>query len=175
MSGIVTVAEPPLASLIITEPPCLLTVSVSPVTVLIVCPSVRSAALKLPCTTWYDRILANCVFIDGFIKSVSVAEGNLLNAALVGANTVNGPAPLARSARPAATRAFNNVEWSDDKPALAARSLPVEVPIDEPDEDDMLPLAPDVPDMDDIPLVAVCEVDVADPVVCERGVVVVPL
>ena len=136
-------------------------------------------------------MLANCVFIDGFIKLASVAEGNLLNAALVGANTVNGPAPLARSAKPAATSAFSSVECSDDKPALAARSLPVEVPIDEPD-DDILPLAPDVPDvddipllpdiddvplvpdMDDIPLVPDCEVDIVDPVVCERGIVVLP-
>ena len=50
---------------------------------------------------------------------------------------------------------------------------------DVPDIDDV-PLAPVmddiplVPDMDDIPLVPVCELDIVDPVVCERGVVVVP-
>ena len=134
----------------------------------------------------------------------------MLKAALVGAKTVNGPVPLARSARPAATRALSSVECSDDKPALAAKSLPVEPPIipDEedilPDDDDMpdvpvcepddivpeefdipdvpviddIPLVPDmddvplVPDIEDIPLVPVCELDMVDPVVCERGVVV---
>lgn len=102
------------------------------------------------------------------------------------------------------------MECSDDRPALAAKSLPVEPPIipDEedilPDDDDIpdvlvcepgdivpeefdipdvpviddIPLVPDiddvplVPDMEDIPLVLVCEPDIVDPVVCERGVVV---
>ncbi|GAB3641465.1 hypothetical protein GCM10027423_21010 [Spirosoma arcticum] len=84
------------------------------------------------------------------------------------------------------------MECSDDKPALAAKSLPVEPPI-VPDDEDMLPEdddmpdvpvwepgdivpeefdIPDVPVIEDIPLVLVCELDIVDPVVCERGVVV---
>lgn len=143
---------------------------------------------------------ANCAFIDGFIRSVNVAEGSLLKAALVGAKTVNGPVPLAWSARPAATRAFSSVECSDDKPALVAKSLPVEPPI-VPDEEDILPDdddipdapvcepgdivpeefdIPDVPVIDDIPLVPdiddvplVPDIDAMPLVlVCERGVVV---
>ena len=41
-----------------------------------------------------------------------------------------------------------------------------------------IPLAlPDVPVpvIDDVPLVPFCELDIVDPVVCERGVVVLPL
>ena len=104
----------------------------------------------------------------GLSKLVSVAGGSLLKAALVGANTVNGPASLARSAKPAATSALSSVEWLDDKPALAAKSLPVEVPIDDDDGD--------------MPLVPVWEVDIVDPGLdivdpdaCERGIVVLPV
>lgn len=34
---------------------------------------------------------------------------------------------------------------------------------------------PLVPDVDDMPLVPVCELDIVDPVVCERGMVLLPL
>ena len=46
---------------------------------------------------------------SGFSSSSSVPAGSLANASSVGANTVNGPAPLSVSTSPAACSAFASV------------------------------------------------------------------
>lgn len=60
-----------------------------------------------------------------------------------------------------------------DVPVCERGAIPpeeVDIP-DVPDIEDV----PLVPDIDDIPLVPVCELDIVDPVVCERGIVLLPL
>src|SRR6201994_4706299 len=108
----VTVEEPPLASTIITESPDFLTVSSSPSTVFSFLPSVRSDASSLPGTTWYVRILVRVALFSGLTRLSTVPAGSLPKAALVGANTVNGPLPSSVVTRPAAFTAATSVVWS---------------------------------------------------------------
>ena len=49
--------------------------------------------------------------------------GSAAKAALVGANTVNGPGPLSVSTRPAALTAATSVVWSFELTALSMMSL----------------------------------------------------
>src|SRR5436309_10976764 len=110
--AIVTVEEPPLASTIITLSPECFTVSSSPSTVFSFLPSVRLEASSLPGTTWYVRILVSVGLLSGFTSVSTVPAGSLPKAALVGANTVNGPFPSSVSTRPAAFTAATRVVWS---------------------------------------------------------------
>ena len=58
------------------------------------------------------------------LSSVStVPAGSASNAALVGANTVNGPGPFSVSTRPAALTAATSVVWSLELTALSMMSL----------------------------------------------------
>src|SRR5262249_11364403 len=63
-------------------------------------------------TTWQVRILVSCALFSGFSRVSTVPAGSLLNAALVGANTVKGPSPDNVSTRPAAFTAATSVVWS---------------------------------------------------------------
>lgn len=56
-----------------------------------------------------------------------------------------------------------------DVPVCERGAIPPEE-VDVPDIEDV----PLVPDIDDIPVVPVCELDIVDPVVCERGIVLLP-
>src|SRR5580698_4853189 len=58
------------------------------------------------------------------LSSVStVPAGSFANAALVGANTVNGPGPFSVSTNPAAFTAATSVVWSAEFTALSIMSL----------------------------------------------------
>ena len=59
------------------------------------------------------------VFAVRLKKDIDQPLGSLANAASVGANTVNGPAPFSASARPAASRAVARVS---NEPAETAVS-----------------------------------------------------
>src|SRR5579864_2541787 len=60
---------------------------------------------------------------SGFSSVSTVPAGSLANASLVGAKTVNGPAPLSVSTRPAAFTAATRVVWSAELTALSIMSL----------------------------------------------------
>jgi len=60
---------------------------------------------------------------SGFTKDSTVPLGNLANASLVGANTVNGPALLRVYTNPAAFTAATKVVWSAEFTALSTISL----------------------------------------------------
>jgi hypothetical protein len=57
----------------------------------------------------------------------TVPAGNAANAALVGANTVNGPGPLSVSTSPAALTAATSVVWSFELTALSMMSLSADI------------------------------------------------
>src|SRR6202044_4069909 len=56
--------------------------------------------------------LVSVALFSGLSRLSTVPAGNLANAALVGANTVNGPGPDSVSTRPAAFTAATSVVWS---------------------------------------------------------------
>jgi len=56
--------------------------------------------------------LVSFSLFSGFTKSSTVPAGSLSKAALVGANTVNGPALLNAVTKSAAFTAATNVVWS---------------------------------------------------------------
>ena len=70
-------------------------------------PSVRSVDKTDPETTWYSKISASSPV--GSSKSSSTNVPSAANAASVGANTVNGPAPERSSSNSAAITAASNV------------------------------------------------------------------
>src|ERR1700722_20664794 len=57
-------------------------------------------------------MVVSCALFSGFTSVSTVPAGSLLKAALVGAKTVKGPAPLRVSTRPAALTAATRVVWS---------------------------------------------------------------
>src|SRR6478735_2628384 len=60
---------------------------------------------------------------SGLSRVSTVPAGNAAKAALVGANTVNGPGLLSVSTRPAALTAATSVVWSLELTALSTMSL----------------------------------------------------
>src|SRR5580698_5514166 len=60
---------------------------------------------------------------SGFSNVSTVPAGSLAKASLVGAKTVNGPAPFRVSTRPAAFTAATRVVWSAELTALSMMSL----------------------------------------------------
>jgi hypothetical protein len=56
--------------------------------------------------------LTKSAFLSAFKRPSTVPEGNFSNAALVGANTVKGPALLKASTKPPALTAVTKVVWS---------------------------------------------------------------
>ena len=88
-------------------PSFLLIVMLSPFTWPMLCPSCSISSLNTPTETWYCKILIRSSFFSGFNKPSTVPAGNFSNAALVGANTVNGPALLKASTSSAALTAAN--------------------------------------------------------------------
>ena len=94
-----TVTTPPLTE-IVTSDPSTVFASVSLTT---------SLAMTLPGTTWYVKTLTSWSLFSGFNSFSTVPAGSFSNAALVGANTVNGPLPERVSARPAALTAATSV------------------------------------------------------------------
>src|SRR6056297_740511 len=77
----------------------------------------RSLESALPLMTWYFRISASCWRFSSANRNCTVAVGSLLNAASVGAKTVNGPLVSNVCARPAA---FSAVSSSVKLPALSS-------------------------------------------------------
>ena len=63
-------------------------------------------------TTWCNKISVNCGISAS--KAVTVPAGNKLNAASVGANNVNGPAPDKVPSNAQASIATFNVVWSGE-------------------------------------------------------------
>src|SRR5271165_4454517 len=57
-------------------------------------------------------MLVSVPLFSGLTRLSTVPAGNLPKASLVGANTVNGPAPCSVSTRPAAFTAATSVVWS---------------------------------------------------------------
>jgi len=59
--------------------------------------------------TWYFKMSTSLALFSGFIKFANVPAGRALKASFVGAKTVNFPAELKVSAKPAATTAETKV------------------------------------------------------------------
>ncbi len=85
--------------------------------------AIRSVLVTAPGTTWYVRIRVRSAFFSGLSSPSTVPLGSAENAALVGANTVNGPAPFSVSTSPAALTAATRVVWSLELTALSMMSL----------------------------------------------------
>ena len=103
-------------------PPATLIVIFLPLTVFTL-PGLTSAAMTLAATTWYARIAASFSLFSGLRRVSTVPFGSFANAALVGANTVNGPSPLKVSTRPAAVTAATSVEKSSLPAAMPTMVL----------------------------------------------------
>merc|ERR1719181_950759 len=89
------------------------TVSSPPSSVLIFWPSVRLPdATAAPAATWYLSSVCSDALFAGSSSASSTAFGTAANAALVGANTVSGPAPDNAPARSPAVTAVTRVERS---------------------------------------------------------------
>ena len=82
-----------------------------------------SADVALAAATWQARIVASCALFSGFSRVSTVPAGSFSNAALVGAKTVNGPAPSSVSTRPAACTAATRVVWSLELTAFSTMFL----------------------------------------------------
>ncbi len=100
-----------IASLIITFPPVMVTVTSCPNNVSSICPSERSVDIAAPDTTWYNNTSASAP-VGSASKASSTPIGKLLKAASVGANTVKGPAAERSSSNSAAITAVSKVVWS---------------------------------------------------------------
>jgi len=119
MSACVTVA-----SLILTVPPLAVTCSVLPSRVggeVGEVMEVAVAALMLAGMTWYFSTAASLV--GSFSRFLSAPLGSFLNAALVGANTVNGPAPCRAETRSARLSSRTRVEKRLSLMAVATMSI----------------------------------------------------
>ena len=92
-------------------PPSVVTANAEPSSV-VTSPAVTSAAMTLAETTWYVRIFVRTSLFSGSRSFSRSHAGRASNAALVGAKTVNGPAPESASPRPAAVIAATRVEKS---------------------------------------------------------------
>ena len=68
-------------------------------------------------------MLLSIALFSGLSSVSTVPGGSAANDALVGANTVNGPALLSVSTRPAALTAATSVVWSLELTALSTMSL----------------------------------------------------
>ena len=88
-----TSAVTTLASLTFTPSAFTVKVSVSELTAVAVIPSVKSEDITLPGTTWYVKMSAS-VAISSTVLNADKSTPAAANASSVGANTVNGPAPL---------------------------------------------------------------------------------
>ena len=75
-----------VAVLIMTLPPITLTLTLAPLAVLADFRLITCLALTLPGTTWYSSTALSMA--GSLSRLLSVSEGTLANAALVGANTV---------------------------------------------------------------------------------------
>jgi len=88
-SALVTEAPPNFTAV-----PVLVTVTLKPCNVLGVCDATRALdAILLP-ITWYFKISARSVLANNSAFVIDRAVSAAVKAALVGANTVNGPVPL---------------------------------------------------------------------------------
>jgi hypothetical protein len=128
--AMVTMAVPPLASVTITLPPLMVAVSVPPLAVFSTAlpPPALMALMRagpsiLPGTTWYVSTLVSVALFSGLSSVSTVPAGSAAKAALVGANTVNGPGLFSVSTRPAAFTAATSVVWSLELTALSTMSF----------------------------------------------------
>ena len=76
--------------------------------------AMTSLALNFPAITWYFNKLCNMLRFSALNTVVTIPFGNLSNAALVGANTVNGPALHTVFTRLASITAAISAVWSLD-------------------------------------------------------------
>jgi hypothetical protein len=67
--------------------------------------------------------LRSIALFSGLSRLSTVPAGSAANAALVGANTVNGPGPFSVATRSAALTAATSVVWSFELTALSTMSL----------------------------------------------------
>ncbi len=67
--------------------------------------------------------MVSAALFSGLSRVSTVPAGSAANASLVGANTVNGPAPFSVGTSPAALTAATSVVWSLELTALSTMSL----------------------------------------------------
>jgi len=123
-----------VASLILTAPPCEVTCRVLPSRVggeVGEVMEVAVAASTRAGSTWYLSTAASLV--GSFSRSFSAPLGSFLKAALVGANTVNGPGPCRALTRSALFSSFTKVLNRLSLMARATMSLVGAIGVDMPD------------------------------------------
>merc|ERR1719237_177 len=108
-SAVVTLALP----LMCTPRQLFVTSNCSPISVLTRCEALRSLLnTAAPATTWYSSTSSNSLMFFGSNRLFNIDLGSLEKAALVGANTVNGPLPSKAVTSLPAVRAATSVERS---------------------------------------------------------------